>query len=95
MRAMDFLRMEPDIALERHFECQQIVLGVVLSGKDIESVGRPVVERFALHRLCLTSLFLVLLGGEVSGADELLLDLCQVGHIFRLADALEHALQIG
>ena len=40
-------------------------------------------KRLALYRLGTTAFFLVLLGGKIAGVHELLIDLCQIGEIFR------------
>ena len=51
VRAVNLLRVEPDIALERSFECQQVVLQIVFTCKYVEAVARTVMERLGLHRL--------------------------------------------
>ena len=94
MRAVNLLRVEPDIALERSFECQKIVLQVVFSRKHVKSVARAVMERLGLHRLAAHLLVACLLGREHTGLRELLAQLCKITLVFGFAERSEDAFQI-
>ena len=94
VRAVNLLRVEPDIALERSFECQKIVLQVVFSRKHVKSVARTIMERLGLHRLAAQLLVARLLGREHAGLRELLAQLCKVALVFGFAESSEDTFQI-
>ena len=94
MRAVNLLRVEPDIALERSLECQQIVLQVVFSRKHVKSVARTVMERLGLHRLAAQLLVARLLGRKHTGLRELLAQLCKITLVFGFAESSEDTFQI-
>ena len=91
---MNFLRVEPDIALERSFECQQVVLQIVFTCKYVEAVARTVMERLGLHRLSAQLLVARLLGREHTGLRELLAQLCKITLVFGFAESSEDTFQI-
>ena len=94
MRAVNLLRVEPDIALERSFECQQVVLQIVFTCKYVEAVARTVMERLGLHRLAAQLLVARLLGREHTGLRELLAQLCKITLVFGFAESSENTFQI-
>ena len=94
VRAVNLLRVEPDIALERSFECQKIVLQVVFSRKHVKSVARAVMERLCLRRLAAQLLVARLLGREHTGLRELLAQLCKITLVFGFAESSEDTFQI-
>ena len=91
---MNLLRVEPDIALERSFECQKIVLQVVFSRKHVKSVARTIMERLCLRRLAAQLLVARLLGREHTGLRELLAQLCKITLVFGFAESSENTFQI-
>ena len=94
VRTVNLLRVEPDIALERSLECQQVVLQVVFSRKHIKSVARTIMERLCLRRLAAQLLVARLLGREHTGLRELLAQLCKITLVFGFAESSEDTFQI-
>ena len=94
VRAVDLLRVEPDVALKCRLKRQQVVLQVVFARKHVKTVARAVVERLCLHGLG-TQLFVArLLVRQHARLRQLLAQLSEVSLALRFAKAHQHALQI-